>query len=1017
MRKHHIGILSPLLDGFYYGNLHYALHRHAQQRNVRLIVVRMAEDVQHGLLLARDHVDGWIVLRRNVSDDFLRRLMDTGKPVVLIGRQSEVCRTVRIAERDGMYQATMHLIRHGHRQIAFIGDTRHRAMRERFAGYREALRQADIPWDPVLTIEPDRSHFEGGVEAADRIIDLNFPCTAVVASTDAIAFGFISRLRERGYRVPEDMAVVGFDDVGPAASHEPALTTVAQPYDAICEQAIGLILRELDGRNPDESRPAELPVHLVVRRSCGCNEARHAPDSAGAAEQADVSIKALNYLEQMIKNNVEFGRLLFHSTTEGMEGLGRLLPPGVRWGLLALWEDFVPDRPEECKLRITHYFHREKRQVMSGPVDCPATAFPPMERLDEPFVLEDREMLALIPVRSENRDWGIMVMAGEYDITRTYGNSDAMTHFFNMIAFSLEREELFEELRVREAKSRAMAERLELVSRAATDGIWEWDLVTNRMEHNNSFRDMLGWVEERAATIQDFIRHIHPEDREQVLAALYDNWETKDTFQTEFRLMPADGEQLWVFCTGSCIRSSGGPPVRIIGSVRDITLQKEYERRIQFLAFHDALTGLPNRMFFKERFAKALQHAADHHHKLALIMVDLDNFKTVNDTFGHRIGDQMLRHVARKIKDALPLEHVAARLGGDEFVILLPHIDDEREATGVAEGVLAALSEPFLVEDLGMQIAITASIGITISPRDGSDYRTLFDNTDSAMYLAKNSGKSRFVVFEHHMKKGVPERTEIARQLNAATGREEFCVCFQPLIHLESGGLAGAEAHVRRRRGDTALLQDEFIPLAEEGGQIVPIGQFIVREACRRLADWRRKGFAAGTIHVNLTAGQIAERDFAGFVRETLREYRLDPSSLCFDMSEAALSRDFEMARKVLVPLCEEGVALSLDNFGTGPSSLTLLRDFPVAFVKIDRSLISRLTRDRKSALIVQGIIDMAGLLGVSAVAKGVETVGQKDMLLRMGCPLAQGGLLDKPLEADEFARKYANNRLGAGGM
>lgn len=1019
LRKRNIGILSPLLDGFYYGNLHYALHRHAQKRNVRLITVRMAEDWQPALLLAREQVDGWVVLRRGVSDDYLRRLMDTGKPVVLIGRESDVCPTVRIAERDGMHQAVMHLIRHGHRRIAFIGDTEHRAMRERFVGYREALRKADIPYEPELTIEPDRNHFEGGVEAADRIIAMNFPCTAVAASTDAIAFGFISRLREKGYRVPDDMAVVGFDDVGPAASHEPSLTTVAQPYEAIGETAIDLILREIDGRHGGfgdrrqeaMNLPLELPVRLVVRESCGCNPADRVPSASGLSEKADMSIKALNYLEQVIQNNVEFGRLLFQSTKEGMQGLGRLLPPGVRWGLLALWEDFVPDRPEECRLRITHYIHRESMPDDPGPAWCQAARFPPMDDLSDPFVLEDGEMLALIPIRSENRDWGILVMAGDYDITRTYGNSDAMTHFFNMIAFSMEREQLFEELREREARFRATAERLELVSRAATDGIWEWDLVTNRMEHNNSFRQMLGWPEDRTATIQDFIRHIHPEDREQVLSALYDDWDSKDTFQTECRLIPADGQQVWVFLSGSCIRSAGGPPVRIIGSVRDITLKKEYERRIQFLAFHDALTGLPNRLFFKESLTKALQHSAEHNHKLALLMVDLDNFKSINDTYGHRIGDQLLQYVARQIQGALRLEHVVARLGGDEFVILLPYIDNEQEAVNVSRAVLQALSEPYVLEDRGEEISVSGSIGICISPRDGSDYKTLLDHTDSAMYVAKSSGKNRFVLFEGSLKGGPFERAEMAMQLKSAVSKGEFVVHFQPVVELATGFLSGAEALVRWKRGDAAILPEHFVPLAEEGGQIVPIGRFVLREACRLMAEWRQSGRVPARMHVNLSSRQLAEPDFVPFVLDTLREFRLDPRLICFELTETALARDPEASRRVLRRLSSEGIALSLDDFGTGPSSLQALREYALDSVKIDRTFITGMTRERKSLHIVQGVIDLARALGLSVVAEGVEKPEEMDLLKKMGCSHAQGFLLDEPLEAGAFAEKYVDAR------
>lgn len=1013
MRKRNIGILSPLLDGFYYGNLHYALHRYAQTRDVRLITVRMAEDLQHGLLLAREQVDGWIVLRRGISDADLHKLMETGKPVVLIGRDSAACPTVRIAERDGTYQATRHLIRHGHRRIAFIGDIEHRAMKERFAGYLDALREAEIPYEPELTIRPDLDHYEGGVEAAERIFALNFPCTAAVAATDAMAFGFIGRLREMGYRLPENMAVVGFDDVGPAATHDPSLTTVAQPYEAICKAAIDLMLKKLAGAETETAPPAVLPVKLVVRQSCGCGVAGQNADSAGAAEQADVNIKALNYLEQVIKNNVEFGKLLFQSTSEGMEGLGRLLPPGVRWGLLALWEDLVPDQPEACRLRITHCFHREKAARMPEPMICSAASFPPMQDLSEPFVLEEREMLALIPVRSENRDWGIMVLAGEYDITRTYGNSDAMTHFFNMIAFSMEREQLFEELRMREANARAIAERLELVSRATTDGIWEWDLVTNQMAYNDSFRTMLGWEEGRTATIQDFVRHIHPEDREQVLVALYDHWEAKDRFQAEFRLIPAEGEMLWVFFSGSCIRCSGGPPVRIIGSVRDITLKKEYERRIQFLAFHDALTGLPNRLFFTESFAKALQHAADHHHKLALIMIDLDNFKMINDTYGHRIGDQLLQYVANQIKGALQLEHVAARLGGDEFVILLPYIDSDQEAIDASKAVLEALSEPFVLEHLGEEIIISGSIGISISPRDGADAKTLLDRTDSAMYVAKSSGKNRFVLFEKSLKGSPFDRTEMAEQLKAAIGKGEFLVCYQPIIHLESGRLCGVEALVRWKRGEEAiLLPEEFVPLAEEGGQIVPIGRFVLREACRQWAEWQRSGFSPGRLHVNLSARQMSEPGFAAFVLETLREHGIQPSQICLEVTETALARDPVAAKQVLRELVEAGVALSLDDFGTGPSSLPALREYAFESVKIDRSFVSGMTREPKGARVVRGIIELARALGLAAVAEGVETAEEMELLKRMGCSHGQGFFLAEPLAADDFSAKYRHARV-----
>jgi diguanylate cyclase (GGDEF)-like protein len=428
------------------------------------------------------------------------------------------------------------------------------------------------------------------------------------------------------------------------------------------------------------------------------------------------------------------------------------------------------------------------------------------------------------------------------------------------------------------------------------------------------------------------------------------------------------------------------------------------EAVIKHQAYHDALTGLPNRALIKERLQETVESSRETGVPFAVMFLDLDRFKIVNDSLGHAIGDLLLIEVAQRLRGCVLAGHTVARLGGDEFVVLLPAAEEERDVTAVAEAILEALQTPFQIE--GHELFLTTSIGVAMYPTHGSTVDLLIQHADTAMYRAKERGnRYKFYANEYH--EIVSEQWTMERNLRGALERGEFLLHYQPKVDLQSGAVVGAEALVRWHHPVLGMLSPaKFIPLAEETGLIIPLGRWVLREACRQLKAWQEQGHRGLQIAVNLSIRQFQQKDIVEDIQRVLEESGVEPEFLELELTESMVMKAPEQARETLQRLKELGVQLSIDDFGTGYSSLSYLRSFPVDKLKIAREFIHDIP-DRDGEQIVNAVIQLAHSLKLQVIAEGVERQEQVEMLRAAGCDEGQGYLFCRPLPPQELEGKF----------
>jgi diguanylate cyclase (GGDEF)-like protein/PAS domain S-box-containing protein len=508
--------------------------------------------------------------------------------------------------------------------------------------------------------------------------------------------------------------------------------------------------------------------------------------------------------------------------------------------------------------------------------------------------------------------------------------------------------------------------------------------------------------------------HVHPEDRHALATALTQSAGASTPITAEFRMRARNGE--WRFVEASVSNLLDNAEVGgIVLNSRDITARKQDEEMIRHLAYFDALTGLPNRMLFDDRLAQALAHSRRRGARgLAIMFLDLDRFKTINETLGHGAGDELLRTAASSLSAVLREEDTVARLGGDEFLFLLPEIDDVEDAARVARKVLTVLDAPFSVH--GHELHLTASVGIAMFPLDGDDAETLIRNADTALYRAKEQGGNRYQLYAPAMNAIAYKRLVLENSLRRAIEREEFRLYYQPLVSLRDGTVVGVEALIRWQHPELGLVSPaEFIPLAEETGLIVQLTHWVLRTACRQMKEWHEAGLELMTVAVNISAQRFSAANLPVAVAEALTAARLDGRHLCLELTESVMMENVEETIATLLELKKLHVKISIDDFGTGYSSLSYLKRFPIDTLKIDQSFVRNTPADADDAAIALLIISMAHHLNLSVVAEGVETEEQMRLLRSQQCDIMQGYLVSKPLpgaEMTEMLSRLAQARV-----
>jgi diguanylate cyclase (GGDEF)-like protein/PAS domain S-box-containing protein len=512
--------------------------------------------------------------------------------------------------------------------------------------------------------------------------------------------------------------------------------------------------------------------------------------------------------------------------------------------------------------------------------------------------------------------------------------------------------------------------------------------------------------------------HVHPEDFTRAWEEYVEAYTNRESLTHEYRMVHEDGHVIWVSDQASFVRNEQGEPWLIQGVIFDITERKKAEEQVAFLAYHDKLTGLPNRVLFEEMLVHALARARRHELGVGVLFLDLDNFKLVNDSLGHQAGDELLRQLADRLRGCTRDTDLVARQGGDEFLLLLsdlergagsvPGADAELiAAETVAVRVREAMQPPF---DLaGTSFYATGSIGIALYPRDGLDAETMMMNADAAMYQAKRSGPSNYVHFTSDDQDRVGKLSFTTR-LRRAVEQEDWVLHYQPVVELATGRVRGAEALVRWHQPNGGLVAPgEFIPLAEELGLIEAIGDWVIGDAVRQAAEWHSSGIDL-TIGFNISPRELWSTHLPERILGKLKAAGVDPRRVVVEITESTAMADPDRTQAILSEMHAWGLVLALDDFGTGYSSLSRLKHLPVDILKIDRSFVSRVDTDADNANMVRAMIDLAQNLGMTALAEGIETQAELDFLIEHGCRLGQGFLFGRPLPASEIPAFVADH-------
>lgn len=572
---------------------------------------------------------------------------------------------------------------------------------------------------------------------------------------------------------------------------------------------------------------------------------------------------------------------------------------------------------------------------------------------------------------------------------------------------------------------RQSEKRLSMAQNIANMGNWDWDIEKNIVYCSSQMYRIFGLPEADnfPHSYEIFMQRVHRNDQNSIVQQVRKALEAKTPYSVDYRIVLPDGTCRNVHEQADIVTDEKGKAVSMHGTVQDITERISAEEKIRNLSYYDRLTGLPNRELFLEHFNRALYAAQRDGGKVALLYLDLDRFKRINESLGHTAGDKLLKQISVFLADSIRSSDVLAktspagkkdltisRLGGDEFTILLTKLSDESHAGRVAQRILDLLSQPIKIGS--QDIYISGSIGITLYPSDGEDVDTLLKNADVAMYHAKETGRNSFQFFSEQMNKRAMEKLSIETELKKALEKNELLLYYQPQIDLKSGKLAGVEALVRWQHPRLGMVPPGlFIPIAEETGLIVEIGRWVLAEACRQSKQWQLAGFAPIRMGVNISSLQFKHQNLETLVEEILQQTGLDPHFFKLELTESAIMQNVAQVNETLVALKKIGVKLAVDDFGTGYSSMSYLKKFPLDTLKIDRSFVMDITTDANDAAIIKAIIALAKNLGLSTIAEGVETQEQLSFLQEQFCDEIQGFFISRPLPHDEVERFFVNGQ------
>jgi diguanylate cyclase (GGDEF)-like protein len=989
-----VGVLSTSFGGPYFGGLLDGIRGGVAAHGGRLIAIQTLDAGTFNTdfkdpppfphRVAWDYIDGFITFLNGASPAYMRLAQASGRPVVVVSDSPEgmSCPTIRPDNGSGTSAAVRHLIEHGHTRIAFAGHLGQVDAHERYEAYRATMLAHGL--DPEgLYYDTGDMQEAGGERAARSMIDAGLASTAVVTANDQNAFGMIRTLAEAGCHLPADQAVIGFDDMLGGASMIPSLTSVRQPLDEIGALAARLVVRMVNGAAVvnEEHR---LPTSLVIRESCGCPGPLALASGRLGDEPADAD------------------RLLAEVRT----AVDRNTPA---WSAGA----------QAAELEVSV-------KTVASTLDDAAAGRP------TPTGTELRRLLLPVARRLENYEAAVAVMR----LFRDYGRGlptttkagrveDVVYQIFvvlaqaqssfqvahgrsTMSALGTQYSVSMQLLRSQERDPRSLDWLRNTDIRAGCLGLWPSGENTR-----GTFLDVIATYDRRAGTAVQGGGRTEIERFPPVgVVALADSAADDMIYVAHLKVDNGDWGMLALVGPIQAGLAEGRETMNQWAALLSVALEhdsvlqtlREQEEVLRRAALYDDLTGLPNRSHFRDRLMLAMARArrrADF--RYAVLLLDLDGFKLVNDSLGHEAGDRLLQEVARRVTVELRANEAAARLGGDEFAVLIEDFAGPEAPAVLAERLQAAVCAPCRLGDT--DVAVTASIGIALGADGYDDTQAVMRDADAAMYYAKSNGKRAHALFAPSMHESALDRLRTGAELRHAIDNDQLELFYQPIVALDSGAVTGVEALLRWRHPVRGLLVPPvFLPIAEESDLGVKIGTWVLRTACRQVAQWcHEPGRESMRMSVNVSNRQFWHGNLVEDVVESLAAEELDPSCLALEITESVIMHDIQHATKTLADLTAMGVEVHIDDFGTGYSSLEALHDLPFDALKIDRSFVSRITGNARSRELVRTIVTMGLNLHLKVVAEGIETAEEHRLVRELGCTHGQGYLFSRPVPAEDF--------------
>ncbi|MCM2679250.1 EAL domain-containing protein [Echinimonas agarilytica] len=984
-----VAVYTPMAHGFYYGQLCQHLNHLAFELNLEIHMICTGNLGRYDSELSLNNVDAVISIKNAIGKSLINTIVNKQIPLISIGHQySEHQIDCVISDnRDGLAQIFAYLFERGYQQITFAGDLDCQEINERYHAFMECQQAYQIVPLANDLINLKGQSYSAGNQAADHLVNFEDAPQAVICGNDLIASGLIDRLAHHSWRVPEDVCVVSFE--AQQSDHSNRVSVSHDPF-LLAEFAIEQLMRRAE--HPEQGQQTILVENKLL-------------NSAANDDPAFTSkgTKALNLLE--LSNAFVSSDENLHSGLEELLSLKKQIGHFTEWACLANWQRNNNQRPYIKIIEMHGDGSKLDTEVLGAKAFCRAEDFPLNHWLDK-YVVNTAQILSF-PIIVNNEAWGFICVAGSLHSPEQLALYQQFVGLVSQLAQRHERDVL-ETLAIQQGKqSDRLQRRLQAAAQKSTGGLWEWDLATDQTTWNDRALEMLGFTSpESQSSVRNMglFDRMNTLDRAVVQKRIASHIKHGMPLSVNFRMLCNDKTTRWFAATGEVISGFDGRPKRVIGSIQDVTEKRRSDQRFKMMASYDALTGLPNRSMVSDQLAQQIRRSPQQ--PLAVIQIGLDRFKHLNNQHGHEAGDKLLRHVTTILKNSLRDHDFYARFSGDEFVCLCP-VDNQRQAIVTANRLLNKIEQP-LHDALDIDFFVTASIGIALYPDHADTPADLLRRADMAMHQSKANGKNQTSLYKASIQADRNTRARIDNELRKAIISNELSLVYQPQICPVTNKLTGVEALIRWHSKELGEISPaEFIPLAEENGQIVELGYWVLKEACSTLKKWQKTFSTHINMSVNVSAAQLANPMFLKTVHQILQVSAINPKYITMEITESTAIADMDNVRSILEQLSQHGIQISLDDFGTGFSSISLLRQLPLTSLKIDRSFFNELKRDSQDWLIIKAIQELGSAMGHKVVAEGVETLAQLDLVRELECDVVQGYVYSQPLAQTALEASY----------